>query len=981
MSKFIVFLWIEKLKTLNQKQSVMRKILPLILCLAAMLGSCSKDEIFVEQNSAPSESAIVKVNPEAVVPGVVYVELKPGALTRAEGETRSFMTEATAPSPIRRTLESVGAMHMRSIIPFKTRYENSIREYGLDRWFKIYVAPDADLAEVFMTLQSDENVESVSLQPRKRTFATYVPAVCSNIPSAVTEEDGKPFFNDPMLSKQWHYDNNLQGKRYENGYDINAIKAWKQETGRPDVIVGVVDGGIDVVHPDLLPNLWVNTKEIPGDGIDNDGNGIVDDIYGVNTTSVEFVKENGKWVRKTWKDKAGNEVFAHGNITVDGDGKGGITGHGTHVAGTIAAKNNNGIGVCGIAGGDGSENSGIRMISCEIFGKDNEGYGDDITAFMYALENGAVILNNSWGYVLEYDEYNNPKFDEYPKITAPFVKKMKQLIQLFNDKAGCDDSGNQLPDSPMKGGLCIFAAGNDPYEFESLPAALDNVVAVAAAAPDWKITSYSTYGKWVDITAPGGEFAWGTKKYEVYSTLPVEKTGDAARAYGYMAGTSMATPHVTGIAALLVSKHGGQGFTRDDAERILLSSIYDKSFKDANKPKKYEGKMGVGYIDANMAVEVNNGEPLKKVEVEYDVFGNYVELGWKNVERACKYLVSCEDLISGKEISNDEIPVNGVKVGELISHKIEKLEVNKKYKVEVTAFDRFGNKSEAAAVTFETSNQNPVIEMPEEVAGIKVNNHFPAIFSIKVTDADGDKITLTTEGDTEGVTHSEIGEGGMVTVTVAPEAVKADVKRKMTFKAVDNFGGICKKELAYEVLRYEAPAVTRKLEPIIISKKEKSVNVSLEGLFSYDRLARNVKMSVSSDDKKVASVAVMNKEMTVKAGSLGKTRAVVMFSDGSKGGDIETSADVYVVSSKDDAVYMMYPEKAEGELNFMVNPSVEKASVSIRSALGARVYEATFSRKEKFEVSTISLKDFVPGAYTLIVETAKGKFKKMFVKL
>lgn len=191
MSKFIVFLWIEKLKTLNQKQSVMRKILPLILCLAAMLGSCSKDEIFVEQNSAPSESAIVKVNPEAVVPGVVYVELKPGALTRAEGETRSFMTEATAPSPIRRTLESVGAMHMRSIIPFKTRYENSIREYGLDRWFKIYVAPDADLAEVFMTLQSDENVESVSLQPRKRTFATYVPAVCSNIPSAVAEEDEK----------------------------------------------------------------------------------------------------------------------------------------------------------------------------------------------------------------------------------------------------------------------------------------------------------------------------------------------------------------------------------------------------------------------------------------------------------------------------------------------------------------------------------------------------------------------------------------------------------------------------------------------------------------------------------------------------------------------------------------------------------------------------------------------------------------------
>ena len=144
-------------------------------------------------------------------------------------------------------------------------------------------------------------------------------------------------FNDPQLFWQWHYINNADqavGTETVAGADINVAEAWKLTGGDPRVIVAIVDGGVKYNHPDLAANMLINEAELSGQpGVDDDGNGYVDDIYGYN-----FAVDTGE-------------------ISYDSTDDG---GHGTHVAGTVAAVNNNGIGVCGVAGGTGN-NDGVRL--------------------------------------------------------------------------------------------------------------------------------------------------------------------------------------------------------------------------------------------------------------------------------------------------------------------------------------------------------------------------------------------------------------------------------------------------------------------------------------------------------------------------------------------------------------------------------------------------------------------------------------------
>ena len=211
-------------------------------------------------------------------------------------------------------------------------------------------------------------------------------------------------------------------------------------------------------------------------------------------------------------------------------------GHGTHVAGTVAARNNNGKGVAGIAGGDGSADSGVRLLSCQIFRNKDE-QGDAAAAIKYAADNGAVICQNSWGYSSTAGVTSMPQL-------------LKEAVDYFIKMAGCDANGNQRPDSPMKGGVVMFAAGNENKEFSAYPACYAPTVSVAAMAWDFSKASYSNYAKWVTITAPGGDQDRFGTEAGVLSTVPKKKV---ASGYAYFQGTSMACPHVSGIAALIAS--------------------------------------------------------------------------------------------------------------------------------------------------------------------------------------------------------------------------------------------------------------------------------------------------------------------------------------------------------------------------------------------------------------------------------------------
>lgn len=258
---------------------------------------------------------------------------------------------------------------------------------------------------------------------------------------------------------------------------INAPAAWDNTTGSAGVVVAVIDSGIDFNHPDLKANMWVNQAELNGKpGVDDDGNGIVDDIYGYNAVS------------------------NNGNPMDD-------NGHGTHVAGTIGAVGNNGVGVAGV-------NWNVRIMACKFLAANGSGYTSDaIECLQYIKKMKArgvniVATNNSWG------------GSGYSRALSDAINGQRDI-------------------------LFIAAAGNNASNIDTTPTYpanynLPNVIPVAATTSTDSLASFSNYGRRnVLVGAPGAS---------ILSTYPSNR-------YVYMSGTSMATPHVTGLAALIKARY------------------------------------------------------------------------------------------------------------------------------------------------------------------------------------------------------------------------------------------------------------------------------------------------------------------------------------------------------------------------------------------------------------------------------------------
>ena len=350
--------------------------------------------------------------------------------------------------------------------------------------------------------------------------ATRAAGDLAGMPGVVTVSPQLPVrlrtFNDPYFGSQWHYVNS----RYKD-VDINVQRVWDEFTvGNNAVIVSVVDEGVYMQHEDLAGNL------IP-----------------------------------CLEDGTGSYNFNNDTPTVVP-----FEGHGTHVAGVISAISNNGIGVAGIAGGDAAAGiPGVKVLSCQIF--DLYGNTPDLfQAIKHGADHGAVILQCSWGFSPDLDGDGFTTDEEialYRSYTIDNLPEYKAAIDYFIKYAGCDNDGNQLPDSPMKGGVAIFAAGNDNFDYDPL-VSYEPIIAVGAFGATGNKASYSNYGEWVDIAAPGGDAKQG-----IYSTLLGNSYGGAD-----WQGTSMACPHVSGVAALLVSYFGGPGFTAEECRtRILRGSV------------------------------------------------------------------------------------------------------------------------------------------------------------------------------------------------------------------------------------------------------------------------------------------------------------------------------------------------------------------------------------------------------------------------
>ncbi|MDH3318828.1 MAG: S8 family serine peptidase [Betaproteobacteria bacterium] len=339
------------------------------------------------------------------------------------------------------------------------RRPRGLQRAPTDAWRVVKLGRGADLRKVRAALLRNPAVEIVEYNFEVRVALTP---------------------NDPSYPQLWGLDNTGQTGGKPNA-DIDAPEAWNVQTGGAAAPVAVIDTGVDYNHPDLAANMWINAGEIPGNGLDDDGNGYIDDVHGYDFCNAD-----------------GDPMDDHG--------------HGTHVAGTIAAFGDNGVGVVGV-------NWNARVMAVKFLCAGGSGTTSAaISAVLYAADMGARVMNNSWG-------------------GGGFSQALKDAIATAH----------------QAGALFVAAAGNDAADTDAAPhypSSYDvpNVVSVAATDHNDARASFSNYGAAsVDLGAPGAA---------ILSTVPASGDPCCSSPSGYklLSGTSMATPHVAGAATLALAR-------------------------------------------------------------------------------------------------------------------------------------------------------------------------------------------------------------------------------------------------------------------------------------------------------------------------------------------------------------------------------------------------------------------------------------------
>ena len=742
--------------------------------LSLLAISCQNENVSQEQDT----TNLVTFNESEVTQGVIRVkfEQEPGEII--EQNLASAGTRAFAGLPeLEKLAENINIIEMTRTFPHAGKFEARTRERGMHLWYDVYFEETVSVTRAKANFEKVSGISTIEpIEIITRPPYTITPLTEEETAKIISEKEnsrqGVPV-NDPRFTDQWHYANDGRLSRAVAGADINLVNAWRKQKGHPDVIVAIVDGGLDIDHQDLEDNVWVNTAELNGSaGVDDDNNGYIDDKYGWN--------------------------FYNNNATIVADD------HGTHVGGTVAAVNNNGIGVSGIAGGNGTKGSGVKIMSCQIFIPTSQ-YATSRTpqAIKYGADNGAVISQNSWG-------------------GGSFSDATRDAIDYFIDFAGLDENNNQV--GPMRGGVVIFASGNDNSSYTSYPGAYEKVVTVNSMAPDYKRAYYSNYGTWTNITAPGGAADYGNS-YQVLST-------DINNRYAYMQGTSMACPHVSGIAALMVSEYGtkGKGYTNAQLKSRLLSSVHDI---DQYNPS-YAGRMGTGYVDAAKTLYDDQGiPPLKINDLESAWESTKCDLTWSltsdpDLYAAWEYIVYMDT----KQITADNIasaPVKGkvrvspfLNVGDQISYAITGLQASNYYYIAVVGIDLYGNRSEPSFTEKNaTPNTPPQVTMDPYVDNIVLRNSESETYYFTVVDAEGHSWTVTTLNSTPGaiVTKNSDNSGFQVYITGSNSPVG---NYTLTIRVTDQRSSYSDYDLVYEIVADNPPRITMdpKIDNIVLKSSE-----------------------------------------------------------------------------------------------------------------------------------------------------------------
>ncbi|GEM_PF-6647675 len=406
---------------------------------------------------------------------------------------------------------------------------------------------DSSALQRYYTLKVDnkEDIEQLSERLKQTGLATVAE------PNYYAHAQGEVRPNDPFYKEQWGLEK------------IKAPEAWEKIKDAPEVLVAVIDSGIDYNHPDLKDNIYINPKEISDNKIDDDGNGLVDDVMGW-----DFVNND-------------NDVMDD-------------NGHGTHVSGIIGAVGNNGVGVAGV-------NWKVKILP--IKGLSDSGNGENTRladAIVYAANMGARVINNSW--------------------------RCPGKSQLIADAVQYAYAGNPEKNI-IKNCVVVVIAGNDNRDCSSYdPASLPTVITVSASDPNDKKGYFSNYGGPVDLAAPGAASSddVGAMHEQILSTFPLKLKPDnwkGEAGYNKWQGTSMAAPHVAGAAAMILAYYekNGQKLSNEQVRQILRNTA-DKVISPEWEPTLGSGRLNVAKalsLDPEKLPPAANISELKGL----DVFG------------------------------------------------------------------------------------------------------------------------------------------------------------------------------------------------------------------------------------------------------------------------------------------------------------------------------------------------------------------------
>ncbi len=886
----------------------MKKVYRLFLtALAAAAAACTVNVIEPETTGVSDE--VTQAEEQCYEQGVAVVKFSEemASLISADLDQGNVVTKS---SELNSFVAAYGITSIKRVFSDDERWLERQHREGLHLWYELTFDPDAVVAT------------------RAASELKEVPGI--EIAEACPKVKPLYYYNDTYYYNQWA----LNGT-----YSINVEDVWTTYTkGSSDVIVSVVDGGVDPSHPDLQAHI------IPG------GSG-------------------------------GSKNFCTGNYSMSADD------HGTHVGGIISAVSNNGIGVAGIAGGDYVEGiEGVKLLNSQVFSGSNSASTSGFAeALKYGADNGALISQNSWGY--DYDSESQAKSGTTPAV-------MTTAIDYFAKYAGCDNNGDQLPNSLMQGGVVIFAAGNDGWQYGH-PADYETCIAVGATDKYGNRASYSNYGDWVDICAPGSD---------IYSTYY-----DGGSSYASLSGTSMACPMVSGVAALVVSYQGGTGFTADQLRECLIEGASSDRVNARN----------VGpYLDAMGSVTYGvQGPPQGIDSYSVSVSGNTIYFTWNvpagnedGTEPAYGMLLCASTSKNSIDNLVPKSPTSDVATAKFLTNSYE---VGAEATAALTV-DNFSTVYYVTCVPYNYGNQFADIPGTQTVT-TGVNNP-PTITSnvslddLQVRAAQSVSITFTIEDpDNHDVTvsykSSSIAEKWAKTtdntyvLTIRGSAMDdagnyvSAGTYSSTITATDSYGAQTEQKVTYTIVENQAPEVGTELDNVLLTYGDnsfsgRSAEIELNDCFvdpDGDNLSYTVENTSSSTVQAVVNTTMdtfagdttYTTKLYLTAFKVGTAQVTIKASD-ARG--LSCSQSIMVAVRADGEAVLCYPNPVVDKLYVSTDATSETStSVKVTSSTGSTVHEST-TQISAFNPGTIDFSGIAPGTYSVRVKYGSVDVTKKVVK-